>query len=100
MVIAHSSSLVFVRTALSVAYMRGGLEVRRYAPVWGRHFFGRLEIMPPLFSGRLPYRYGKSRVVVSVSNVSVSRLQRLGLDVIRLGLDVMRLIYIELQDLN
>jgi len=22
-----------------------------------RHFFGRLEIIPPLLSGRLPYRY-------------------------------------------
>jgi len=35
-----------------------GLEVRRYALV---HFFDRLEIIPPLLSGRLPYRYAVCR---------------------------------------
>jgi len=39
--------------------LRPGLEVRRYTPVSMvyRHFFGRREIIPPLLSGRLPYRY-------------------------------------------
>ena len=28
-----------------------------YAGMVYRHFFGRLEIIPPVLSGRLPYRY-------------------------------------------
>ena len=40
-----------------------------YAGMVYRHFFGRLEIIPPLLSGRLPYRYASVSLRYAVHEI-------------------------------
>ena len=40
-----------------------------YAGMVHRHFFGRLEIIPPLLSGRLPYRYTVGRSTAALYEI-------------------------------